>query len=119
METDQLRTKTVGCKLTEGEHARLHELAQQRKQSLSEWCREVLLERTNKQAGTVAERTLLAEVMGLRTILLNLFSKLANGDPITVEDMHRIIERADGGKLAKAQARIGEAGRTLREGNVQ
>ncbi len=81
--------------------------------------REVLLERVTKQAGTVAEQTLLAEVVGLRTILLNLFFKLANGEPITVEDMHRLIERADGGKLAKAQARIEEAEKALREGKVQ
>jgi hypothetical protein len=119
METDQLRTKTVGCKLTEGEHARLQQVAQERKQSLGEWCREVLLERTSRQRWTVAERTLLAEVLGLRTILLNLFFKLANGEPITVEEMHRLIERADGGKLAKARVRIEEAEKILREGEVQ
>lgn len=119
MEIDQLRTKTVGCKLTEGEHARLQQVAQERKQSLSEWCREVLLERASRQRGTVAEHTLLAEVVGLRTILLNLFFKLANGEVTTVEEMQGLIERADRDKLKKALKRLEEAEKTLINGGVR
>ncbi len=58
---------------------------------------------------TAAEQTLLAEVVGLRTILLNLFFKLANGERITAEEMRAVIERADADKLKKAQARLEQA----------
>ncbi len=57
-------------------------------------------------------------MLGLRTILLNLFFKLANGEPITPEEMQRLIERADVDKLKKALGRLEEAEKTLREGGT-
>ena len=107
-----LRTKSLGTKVSEGEYARLEALASARGQSISELIRSVLLEEIaspNGHRDTVAEQTLLAEVVGLRTILLNLFFKLANGERITAEEMRAVIERADADKLKKAQARLEQA----------
>jgi hypothetical protein len=58
--------------------------------TLGEWCREVLLAQANANEGkrsNIPEQTLLAEVMALRTILLNVFFKLSQGEPLTAEEM--------------------------------
>jgi hypothetical protein len=91
-----LRTKSLGTKVSDAEYAQLEALASARGQTISEFIRSVLLEEIaapDRDGST--EQVLLAEVVGLRTILLNLFFKLANGERITAEEMRGIIERAD------------------------
>lgn len=104
-----LRTRSIGAKVTDEEYARLQELAGG--QPLSEWMRDVLLSQGEgalagaAPAGeTVAAgtRILLAEVLALRTMLLNLFYALARGERITSEQVQGIIDRADADKLARA-----------------
>jgi hypothetical protein len=103
---DQPRNRTVGCKMSDSEYEKLAAVAEQEGQTLGEWVREVLLERAEGRKASVIEETLLAEVLGLRTILLNLFYKLAKGESITEEEMREVIERADAGKLPKARERL-------------
>ena len=64
MPADQLRNRTVGCKMTESECERLIAVAERDGLTLSEWCREALL----KQAKGVRkpralEETVLAEIL--------------------------------------------------------
>ena len=49
---------------------------------------------------------LLAEVLALRTIVLNLHFALATNGPPSAEAMHSLIDRADHDKLNKAAERI-------------
>ena len=51
-------------------------------------------------------KALMAEVVALRTILLNVLYKQVNGEKLTVEDMQRLIERADADKFKKAVERL-------------
>ena len=74
--------------------------------TLGEWCREVLLERVDGRKPSVIEETLLAEVLALRTILLNLHFTVAKGEAITAEGMQAIIDRADANKVQKAIERL-------------
>jgi hypothetical protein len=92
------RTKSVGTKVTEAECARLEACAWQAGLSISEWCRSVLLERTNGDRPTEAERIMLAEILALRTILLNLHFALARAETITGDAMQAIIEQLTGTK---------------------
>jgi hypothetical protein len=48
----------------------------------------------------------LAEVLALRTILLNLHFHLCSGAAVTAETMQRLIERADEDKHQQAEARL-------------
>lgn len=105
----ELRIKSAGTKLTESEYARLEAAARASGQTLAEWVRKVLLANVNHVPPTPAEETVLAEVLGLRTILLNLFYKLAKGEAVTEEEMKEVIERADASKLPKAQERFAAA----------
>lgn len=75
-------------------------------QTISGWARDVLLKATKPNAG---EQTVLAEVLALRTILLNIHFAISQGQALTVEEMQQLIERADQNKLSKARQRLAEA----------
>ena len=77
--------------------------------TLSDWCRETLTAAASDTAGTAAEQTVLAEVMALRTILLNLVFRLGKGEAVAPDEMQEIINRADANKLEKARARLAAA----------
>jgi hypothetical protein len=98
------RTKSIGVRVTEADFGRLEALADAEGRPLSEWCREVLLERLNHRNGE--EPILLGELLALRTILLNLFYALSRGQEITSEEMQEMIARADTEKLRKAWERL-------------
>jgi len=100
-----LRTKSVSTKVTDEEYAQFEALAGE--QTISEWARDVLLKATKPNAG---EQTVLAEVLALRTILLNIHFAISQGQTLTVEEMQQLIERADQNKLSKARQRLAEAG---------
>jgi hypothetical protein len=99
-----LRTKSISTKVTDEEYALFEALAGD--QTISEWARDVLLKATKPNAG---EQTVLAEVLALRTILLNIHFAISQGQTLTVDEMQQLIERADQNKLSKAQKRLAEA----------
>jgi hypothetical protein len=99
-----LRTKSISTKVTDEEYAQFEALAGE--QTISEWAREVLLKATKPNAG---EQTMLAEVLALRTILLNVHFAVSQGQTLTTEEMQKLIERADQNKLSKARQRLAEA----------
>lgn len=103
MRKTDLRAKSIGTKVTEEEFARLEELARGAGQTRAEWVRARLLAPAAAGAGT---EQVLAEVLALRSILLNLFFKVSQGEAVPAEEMKSIIERADAGKLEKALARL-------------
>ena len=94
------RTKSIGTKVTPDEYARIQTLAGD--QPVSEWVRAALL----KAADPPADATVLAEVIALRTILLNLHFHLCSGAAVSAETMQRLIERADQDKHQQAEARL-------------
>lgn len=106
-----LRTKSIGTKVSEEEYARLEQAAQHASKTLGEWCREVMLSSANGKAsngsrGDAGAEALMAEVVALRAILLNVLFKQANGERLTPEEMQRLIDRADSDKLRKARERL-------------
>jgi hypothetical protein len=102
-----LRSKSIGTKVSEEEFDRLEQAAQKASKTLGEWCREVMLGSANGQhGGNAGAEALMAEVVALRAILLNVLFKQANGERLTSEEMQRLIERADSDKLKKARERL-------------
>jgi hypothetical protein len=51
----------------------------------------------------------MADLVALRSILLNALFKLANGQTLTAEEVQRLIDRADSDKLRKARERLLQA----------
>ncbi len=99
-----LRTKSISTKVTDEEYAQFEALAGE--QTISEWVRDVLLKATKPNAG---EQTVLAELLAMRTILLNMHFAVSQGQTLTAEEMQQLIERADQNKLSKARERLAEA----------
>ena len=98
------RTKCLSTKLTEEEYTELEGAAGEL--TLGTWARDMLLRAARQRtAGSVV----LAEVLALRTILLNLQFAQAAGDAITAERMHQLIERADKSRFTRAAERLAEA----------
>src|SRR5262245_32498302 len=95
------RTKSIGIKATPDEYARIQTLAGD--QPVSEWVRAALLKAADPPAAAATD---LAEVIALRTVLLNLHFHLCSGTAVTAETMPRLIERTDQEKHDKAEARL-------------
>jgi hypothetical protein len=105
-----LRTKSVGTKVSEEEFAMLEARAQAAGRTLSEWVRDVLLAAPTTESELIGE-VALAELLALRTLLLNLFFRAAKGEAIPEAEMRALIERADALKGERARERI-EAARS-------
>ena len=101
------RTKSISTKVTDAEYEAIARRAEPL--TVSEWARGILLGATQPDP---LHFVLLAELLALRTIVLNLNFALAASGPPTTEAMQALIDRADAGKLRKAEDRIA----TLRTG---
>ena len=108
-----LRTKSIGTKVSEEEFAALDATARAADMTLSEWVRAVLLAAPDVELpgdeAALAGRVALAELLALRTLLLNLFFRAAKGEVIPEPEMRALIERADGVKMQRARERLESA----------
>jgi hypothetical protein len=104
-----LRTKSVGTKVSEAEFALLEERARGAVMRLAEWVREALLAapvEPGAGSGVDSGEVALAEVLALRSLLLNLHFRAAKGEPVVEAEMRGLIERADGSKMERARERM-------------
>jgi hypothetical protein len=100
------RTRCLSTKLTRDEYASLERLAN--RQRLSAWAREILLTAAFRQA---TEQILLAEILALRTILVNLHFGLTRGEALSPDAFQRLIDRADHEKGPRARTLLESARR--------
>jgi hypothetical protein len=96
------RTRSIGTKVTESEYVALEAMAGE--QRLSEWVRQVLLAAVRSVPAEPV--VVLAELLALRTILLNLHFAVTTGASLSADDMRQLIERADEDKWQKAEERL-------------
>ena len=97
------KTKSIITKVTEEDYAVLEGLAAPRGVSMSEWVRAVLLEQHERRGEREA---MLAELLGLRSILLNLLFAIGNGEKLSNEQMTTLIDKGDAGKLERARKKL-------------
>ena len=100
------RTRSAGAKVTDEEYAQLEALAQKRGLTLGEWCRDVLLAQLKPSVASLPEETILAEVLGLRMIMINLLRALGSEETLTPEKVQKVIQWADTEKLTTAVERL-------------
>lgn len=98
------RTKGLSTKVTDDEYLEIERAAGA--QTPSTWAREVLLQAARRQGG---DAILVAELLALRTILLNLHFAQATGAAVTVDRMQQLIDRADQERFTRAAERLAEA----------
>jgi hypothetical protein len=101
------RTRTVSAKVTEQQYEALIALAGD--EGLSEWVRRVLL---STAAPSATDQLVFAELLALRTILVNLQFSVATGEPLTIANVQRLIDRVDDEKLQKARELLAAAMRS-------
>jgi len=102
----QLRGRSLGTKLSELEYAQCEKSAARRGQTLSEWCRQVLLDAATGPAQAPEAEVILSEILALRKIVINLLYGQRTGEPLDEGRMRELIEAADSEKLAKALERL-------------
>ena len=106
-----LRSNCVSAKVTRDQYAAFVHAAHG--QTISTWARDVLVAAADPTCPSL-EHILLAELVALRTIVLNLHFALASGEALTPDTMQRLIERADHDKIRKAQERLAPASQRRR-----
>jgi hypothetical protein len=100
-----LRTKSVSTKVSEAEFAVLEEHARLAGLTLSEWVRDVLLAAPVEPGAEAGSEVVLAELLALRSLLLNLQFRSDKG-PLSEPELRSLIERADATKLERARERL-------------
>src|ERR1700736_1800484 len=77
----QLRGRSLGTKLSEAEYAQCEKSAARRGQTLSEWCRQALLDAVAGPAPRPEAEVILSEILALRKIVINLLYGDKAGEP--------------------------------------
>ena len=102
IDRSQFRTKSIGVRVSESDFTKLQEIADLNGKPLGEWCRDVLLEVARHPTGTPIEQAVLAELIGLRTIVGNLVYAFTSEGKVTHDQMAGFVERADATKIKRA-----------------
>ena len=97
------RTKSIATRLTDVEFAEVEYAASSAGKKVAEWLREAALAQA-RTAGEekVTDPVLLAELMALRSLIVNLFAVASKG-PLSDETLRRIAVYADAIKDQKAE----------------
>jgi hypothetical protein len=100
--SENFRARSIATRLTEAEFAEVDAAAGRAGKKTAEWLREAAL--TQARSSGQADKTdpiLLAELMAIRTLILNLFSAASKG-PLTDESLRKMLAYADSVKQQKA-----------------
>ena len=96
------RTKSVATRLTETELCEIAAAASKAGKKVSEWLRDAALASARSPQQEPTDPVLLAEIIGMRDLMLNLFAQASKG-PLSTEDMRKISAYADSIKEQKAR----------------
>lgn len=96
------RTKSIATRLTEAEFAEVESAAAKAGKKISEWLRDAALIQAHAAEEESTDTTLLAEILGMRALMLNLFAQASQG-PLSTEDLRKISTYADSIKERKVQ----------------
>ena len=97
------RTKSIATRLTDAEYAEIESAAARAGRKVAEWLREAALAQARTTGEEKATDTvLLAELMALRSLIVNLFAVASKGS-LSDETLRRIAAYADAIKDQKAE----------------
>jgi hypothetical protein len=90
-----LRRKSIGFKVSEEEYAQLQTAARTSGRTLGEWCREVVLASASdaeRRDPSIADPAL-AEIVGVRLLLVNVLGPVAAGENVTAERFNQLLDQ--------------------------
>jgi hypothetical protein len=99
---DSYRVKSIATRLTEAELSEIELAASKAGKKVSEWLRDTALARVRGPQEEQTDPVLLAEIMGMKSLILNLFAKASQG-PLSVEDLRKMSAYADSVKDDRAR----------------
>ena len=102
------RVFPVTVKLTKEERGRVTEFAKSKGLARGEWIRDVILQEVN---GGSASDPSLAEILGVRLLLVNVLRPLAAGQRLTPEAFDKLLDEISEAKHALAGKLAASAGR--------
>jgi hypothetical protein len=87
-----LRTKSIGFKVSEEKYAQLETAAQADGRTLGAWCREAIL-RGGSASDAERHDPALAEIIGVRLLLVNVLGPVAAGEKVTPEKFNQLLDQ--------------------------
>ena len=96
------RARSIATRLTETEFGEVEAAAASAGKKVAEWLRDAALAHARAGQEEQTDPILLAEVMGMRTLMLNLFARASEGS-LTTEDLRKMSAYSDSIKEQRAQ----------------
>jgi len=101
------RGRSIATRLTEAEFGEVEAAAVIAGKKVGEWLREAALAQARGTHHEQTDQILLAEMMGMRSLILNLFARASEG-PLTTEDLRKMSAYSDSIKEQRAQDYMAE-----------
>lgn len=105
--TENFRARSIATRLTETEFAEVEASAAAAGKKVAEWLRDAALLQARADNEETTDPILLAELMAIRTLILNLFAAASKG-PLTDESLRKMLAYADSIKQQKADEFLGK-----------
>ena len=99
---ESFRAKSIATRITETEFAEIESAASVQGKKVAEWLREAALTQARGRRPNETDPVLLAELMAIRTLVVNLFASASKG-PLSEESIRKMTAYADSIKLQKAE----------------
>jgi hypothetical protein len=97
----------IATRLTEEELGEVESAAASAGKKTAEWLRDAVLVQARAAQEAPTDPVLLGEIMGMRSLMLNLFAKASQG-PLSTEDLRKMSAYADPIKDQKAGEYLAE-----------
>ena len=96
------RGRSVATRLTEAEFSEVEAAASSAGKKVAEWLRDAALAQARgNQVGEATDQILLAELMGIRSLMLNLFARASRG-PLSTNDIKTMSAHSESIKEQRA-----------------
>jgi hypothetical protein len=92
--SDLCRSKSIATRLTEAELAEVEAAASQAGKKVAEWLRDTALTAARGPKDVSTDAVLLAEIIGMRSLMVNLFAQASKG-PLAAENIQKMQAHAD------------------------
>jgi hypothetical protein len=96
------RARSIATRLTDTEFGEVEAAAADAGKKVAEWLRDAALSHARAGKEEQTDPILLAEIMGMRSLMLNLFARASQG-PLSTEDLRKMSAYSDSIKEQKAQ----------------
>lgn len=99
---ESFRAKSIATRITEAEFLEIESAASAQGKKVGEWLRDAALAQSRGRNAGETDPVLLAELMAIRTLVVNLFASASKG-PLSEESIRKMTAYADSIKLQRAE----------------